>query len=166
MTATTATTRARATSERAGCLGGIAAAAPDSAGAGRKLPAQDVVRLARGECHALANLSDATCLAYACALLGDRRPAGRLPTPRLDTSGQLRALRPGMALAWRARPRTRLPVVLEPGQWPADPPATGEPVSGARVGMRGEGSAARPPGLTGPPEPGCVRVARPQLPGS
>lgn len=40
-----------------------------------ELPARDVVRLARGECHALANLSDATCLAYARALLAtaDRR---------------------------------------------------------------------------------------------
>lgn len=34
-----------------------------------ELPVRDVLRLARGDCHLLANLTDATCLAYARALL-------------------------------------------------------------------------------------------------
>ncbi len=48
----------------------------------------------------------------------------------------LRALRPGVAVAWRTRPRAGLPVVLQPGSRPAYPTATGAAVSSARVGRR------------------------------
>jgi hypothetical protein len=40
------------------------------------LPVYDVLRLARGYSDCLANLSDATCLAYACALLATAKRRG------------------------------------------------------------------------------------------
>lgn len=67
------------------------------------LPVCDVLRLSKGDCHLLAELPDAACLAYARALIdaADRR-AGYVPH---DWTQACTCARCGPVLLWRGSPR-------------------------------------------------------------
>lgn len=68
-----------------------------------ELPVRDVLRLAQGDCHWLADLPDAVCLAYARALsdIADRR-AGYVPR---DWTQACTCAQCGPVWLWRGPPR-------------------------------------------------------------